>query len=191
MPKGCEEGILKGMYKLSSTKSTDKKVTLQAQLFGSGAILNEVLRAQQILADDYGVGCDVWSVTSYSEMAREARSVHRVNNLHPGKTPEKSYLETVLEGIEGPFISSSDNVRLVADQIREWVPGDYVVLGTDGFGRSDTREQLRRHFEIDAESVAFATLNAISKHCNFDKGRLPKALKDLEIDPEKVDPLYA
>jgi pyruvate dehydrogenase E1 component len=191
MPKGCEEGILKGLYKYSSTKSTDKKVKVQAQLFGSGTILNEVLRAQQILSDDYGVGCDVWSVTSYSELARDARSVHRVNNLHPGKAPEPSYLESALDGLTGPFISSSDNVRLVADQIREWVPGDYVVLGTDGFGRSDTREQLRRHFEIDAESVTFATLNALAKDGNFDKRRLPKALKDLNIDPEKVDPLYA
>ena len=191
MPKGSTEGILKGMYKLSSTDSTDKKVKLRPQLFGSGTILNEVLRAQKILAEKYEIGCDVWSVTSYSELAREARSVERRNNMHPGSQPERSYLETILAGVAGPFISSSDNVRLVADQIREWVPGDYVVLGTDGFGRSDTREQLRRHFEIDAESVAFATLTALSKHCNFDKNRLPKALQELAIDPDKVDPLYA
>ncbi len=102
-----------------------------------------------------------------------------------------SYLQQSLAGVEGPFISSSDNVRLVADQIRKWIPGEYDVLGTDGFGRSDTRKQLRRHFEIDAESVVFATLVALARQKCFDEKRLPQILAELEIDPEKVDPQYA
>lgn len=191
MPQGCHEGILKGMYKLRSTETSDEKAKLRPQLFGSGTILNEVLRAQDMLASQYGIGTDVWSVTSYSELCRDAMQTQRWNRLHPGEPQKASYLETALQGVEGPFISSSDNVRLVADQIREWVPGDYVVLGTDGFGRSDTRPQLRRHFEIDAECITFATLSALSQHCNFEKGRLPQVLTELQIDPEKVDPLYA
>ncbi len=192
MPDGCEEGILKGMYKLSSTETTDEKVKLRPQLFGSGTILNEVRRAQEILETKYGVGTDLWSVTSYSELARDAAAAERWNRHHPGKPSKNSYLETGLDGVEGPVISASDNVRAVADQIRAWIPNsDYHVLGTDGFGRSDTRESLRRHFEIDAEHVTFTTLTALSKHCNFDKKRLPKVMNELQIDPEKVNPQYA
>lgn len=194
MPEGSREGILKGMYRLRSTETSDSRVTKRPQLFGSGTILNEVLRAQDLLASEYGVGSDVWSVTSYSELSRDAHAVARWNHLHPSETPRKSYLTEQLEDVDGPIISSSDNVRLVADQIRPWVPCDnldYVVLGTDGFGRSDTREQLRRHFEIDAECITFATLSTLSKHCNFDKTRLPQVLSDLQIDPDKVDPVTA
>ena len=153
-----------------------------------------MLRAQDLLASQYGVGSDVWSVTSYSELGRDAHSVARWNHLHPDQPQRTSYLTSQLEGVEGPIISSSDNVRLVADQIRPWIPcdnRDYVVLGTDGFGRSDTREQLRRHFEIDAECMTFATRSTLSKHGNFDTAQLPQVLRDLRIDPEKVDPLHA
>nr|MBC8290744.1 pyruvate dehydrogenase (acetyl-transferring), homodimeric type [Planctomycetota bacterium] len=190
MPEGCREGILKGLYQLSTTKSPGKSKK-RPQLFGSGTILNEVLRGQQILAETYGIGTDVWSVTSYSELARDARTVHRWNRLHPTKAAKQSYLEEALAKADGPFISSSDNVRLVADQIREWVPGPYAVLGTDGFGRSETRAQLRDHFEISAEHVAFTTLVELMKIGEFDKRKLTKAGKDLGIDIEKVDPLYA
>ena len=190
MPEGCREGILKGLYHLSATKATGKSKK-RPQLFGSGTILNEVLRGQQILEEQFGIGSDVWSVTSYSELAREARTVQRQNRLHPTKAAKKSYLEQALGKTDGPFISSSDNVRLVADQIREWVPGPYTVLGTDGFGRSETREQLRDHFEISGEHVAFTTLVELMKLGEFDKRKLTKAGKDLGIDPEKVDPLYA
>ena len=191
MPEGSHDGILSGMYKLRSTESSDANAKQRPQLFGSGTILNEVLRAQDMLASQYGIGTDVWSVTSYSELCREAMQVQRWNRLHPAEPPRSSYLEQVLDGVDGPFISSSDNVRLVADQIREWIPGDYVILGTDGFGRSDTRPQLRRHFEIDAECVTFATLSALARSGNFDAAKLPQVLADLKIDPEKVDPLYA
>ena len=190
MPKGCHEGILKGIYKLRSTESSEKG-KVRPQLFGSGTILNEVLRAQDMLASQFGIGTDVWSVTSYSELGRECAATQRWNSLHPDQPAKKSYLETVLGGVNGPFISSSDNVRLVGEQIRRWVPGDYTVLGTDGFGRSDTRRQLRRHFDIDAECVTYATLLALAKQGQFDKGRLPQVLKDLGIDADKIDPQYA
>ncbi len=184
------EGILKGMYRLTAKTASAKKKA-RPQLFGSGTILNEVVRAQGILKERFSVDCDVWSVTSYSELCRDAMSNTRWNRLHPGEKPRKSYLERMLEGTIGPFIASSDNVRLVSDQIRQWVPGDYVVLGTDGFGRSDTRRVLRRHFEIDAECVVFATLDALARQGEFAADKLPQALTDLGIDPGKIDPRTA
>ena len=190
MPEGVEEGILKGIYKLKSTEGTNGK-ELRPQLFGSGTILREVLRGQEILAEKYGIGSDVWSVTSYSELARDARATSRWNRMHPGEETKKSYLEELFAEHEGPFIASSDNVRLVHDQIREWIPGTYTALGTDGFGRSDSRPNLRRHFEVDGECVAYATCEALSRHCNFDKKRLPEVIKELEIDPDKIDPAFA
>jgi pyruvate dehydrogenase E1 component len=192
MPEGdhVRAGILQGMYKLKSVEG-DGKRELRPQLFGSGTILREVLRGQEILAEKYGIGSDVWSVTSYSELAREARAAARWNRLHPTEKPRPSYLEQLFGQSKGPFIASSDNVQLVADQVREWLPGTYTALGTDGYGRSDTRPKLRRHFEIDAEFVAYSTCEALSRHCNFDRKRLPEVLRELEIDPDKVDPAYA
>jgi pyruvate dehydrogenase E1 component len=190
MPAGAAEGILRGMYRLSSVDGK-RPITHRPQLFGSGPILQEVLQAQQILAERYGVGSDAWSVTSYTELARDAVAATRWNRLHPREEPRRSYLEKQLAGHDGPFISASDNVRLVADQIREWVPGTYVALGTDGFGRSDTREALRRHFEVDAECTVYATLAALSRHRQFDRDRLPEVIRELSIDPEKVNPLIA
>ena len=182
MPEGHEQGILSGMYKVSSTDGGDGQ-KCRPQLFGSGPILRDVLSAQQTLKDKYEIGSDVWSVTSYSELAREAGDVSRWNRLHPDEEPRVSYLERCLAGVPGPFISASDNVRLVADQIRQWVPGDYVVLGTDGFGRSDTRENLRRHFEIDAASTVYAVLESLSHGCEFPKERLPYVLRELGTRP--------
>ncbi len=150
-----------------------------------------MVRAQGILKDRFDIDCDVWSVTSYSELCREAMATTRWNRMHPGEKPRKSYVERTLDGNAGPFIASSDNVRLVPDQIRQWVPGDFTVLGTDGFGRSDTRKVLRRHFEIDAECVTYATLEALTKKGEFDADKLPQALKDLGIDPDKIDPRTA
>jgi pyruvate dehydrogenase E1 component len=191
MPDGIEEGILKGMYKVKSVEADGTKSKYRPQLFGSGPILREAERAQQILAERYGFSSDLWSVTSYSQLCREARDVERWNRLHPGEPQRRSYLEQALDGIEGPFIATSDNVMLVADQIRPWVPGTYVTLGTDGFGRSSTREVLRRHFEIDAEHTTFAALSALSQHCQFDKPRLAKAVTELGLDPETVNPAIA
>ena len=192
MPEGDQivEGILKGMYKLKSTDSGDGQKH-RPQLFGSGTILNEVLRAQAILKEKYNIGTDVWSVTSYSELCRATMDAERWNMLHPNEESKKSYLTKVLEGINGPFIAASDNVRLVPDQIRQWIPGKYTVLGTDGFGRSDTRTVLRRHFEVDGECTAYATLLAMADYDAFDRGQLPQVLKDLGIDPDKVNPRTA
>ncbi len=187
---GVIEGILKGMYKFSSTPSSDGQKQ-RPQLFGSGTILNEALRAQQLLQEKYNIGSDVWSVTSYSELCREAMSTTRYNNLHPNDEPKQSYLEKTLAGIDGPFISVSDNIRMVGDQIRQWVPGSYTVLGTDGFGRSDTRTALRRHFEIDAECTAYAALHALSENGNFGKSKLTSVLSELGIDPNKLEPRTA
>jgi pyruvate dehydrogenase E1 component len=184
-------GILKGMYRLGGTDAGNADQQLRPQLLGSGTILREVERAQKILAEKYQVSTDLWSVTSYSELCREAMSVDRWNRLHPHESPRKSFLEETLGGNEGLFVSSSDNVRLVADQIRQWVPGTYIILGTDGFGRSDTREALRRHFEIDAESITYATLEGLSRKGQFDKARLPGIIQELGIDPDQVNPLTA
>ena len=186
--ENVSEGILKGMYKLNSTEGSNKQ---RPQLFGSGTILREALRAQEILSEKFGIGSDVWSVTSYSELRRSAQAAERWNRLNPNETPKKSYLEETLAGIGGPFISTSDNVRLVADQIRQWVPGDYYVLGTDGFGRSETRPGLRRHFEIDGECTAITALSGLAKADAFDSGRLSEAIATLGVDPAKIDAVMA
>jgi pyruvate dehydrogenase E1 component len=160
MPEGAAEGIVRGLYLVRQGEGKARREE-RPQLFGSGTLLNEVLRAQQLLWTEWQVAADVWSVTSYSELAREAQAVERENALRPEQPRKASYLERALHGLRGPFVASSDNVRLVADQVRRWIPGPYRVLGTDGFGRSDTRERLRRFFEVDAESVAYATLVAL------------------------------
>lgn len=184
-------GILKGMYKLKGVEAGNAEQAVRPQLFGSGPILREVERAQKLLAEKYNISTDLWSVTSYSELCREAAAVDRWNRLHPQEEPKKSYVEEVLGEEDGLFVSSSDNVRLVADQIRQWIPGTYIILGTDGFGRSDTREALRRHFEIDAEHIVYATLEGLSRKGQFRKDELPQAIEDLGIDPDQVDPATA
>jgi pyruvate dehydrogenase E1 component len=184
------DGIIRGMYRHGSTDSGEGQ-RHRPQLFGSGTILREAIRAQQILKDKYNIGCDVWSVTSYNELRRDAMDCQHWNDLHPGQPAKRSYLEQVLDGVTGPFISTSDNVRLVADQIREWIPGEYIVLGTDGFGRSETRPELRRHFQIDAECTTYATLRGLARMGAFDASKLPEVLKQLEIDAEKINPLNA
>lgn len=190
MPSGVEKGIVKGLYPLDPSIPAKKRAN-RPQLFGSGPILNYVIRAQKILAEQFNIEADVWSVTSYNELKRDAQAVTRWNRLHPDQKPKTSYLEQALAGLKGPFISSSDNVQLVAEQIRPYMPGQYLVCGTDGFGRSESRDALRRHFEIDAECVAYATLVALSKEGQFDAKKLPAALKSLGIDPNKVDPATA
>ena len=133
----------------------------------------------------------MWSVTSYSELCREAQAVERWNRLHPGDAPRQSFLESSLGELAGPFIAASDNVRLVAEQIRQWIPGRYVTLGTDGFGRSDSREALRKHFEMNAENIVFATLSALAAEGGFERSRLAEAMNALGIDPEQVNPAIA
>ncbi|MCH8830876.1 MAG: pyruvate dehydrogenase (acetyl-transferring), homodimeric type, partial [Planctomycetes bacterium] len=197
LPADAAQSILKGMYVVSSQEpspsasgktGSKRKDAARPQLFGSGPLVREALRAQRILADSYGVGSDVWSVTSYTELRRDALAAARDNHLHPEKPKQKSFLQTMLAGRSGPFVAVSDNVRLVPEQITRWIPGRYVVLGTDGFGRSDTRDALRRYFEIDAECIAYAALSAMAQDGDFDQRKLTKALKDLGIDPDKVNP---
>ncbi len=189
MPEGCEEGIIKGMYKYSSVEADGGQK--RVQLFGSGAILRETLRAQTMLAEKYGVSSDVWSVTSYTQLRREAQACRRWNLLHPDQDPRKSYLESAIDGVEGPFIAASDYVCALAEQLTPWIPGEYRVLGTDGMGRSETREALRRHFDVDAESITLATLYELQLKGEFAATEVAQAVKDLGIDPDKVDPVMA
>ncbi|HEV7224975.1 MAG TPA: pyruvate dehydrogenase (acetyl-transferring), homodimeric type, partial [Pirellulales bacterium] len=189
MPAGVEEGIVRGIYKLAAVDAGAKRP--KVNLFGSGTILREVLRAQQILADRYKISSQAWSVTSYTELRRDAQSCDRWNMLHPGEKPRQAYLEQVLAGEEGPFIASSDYIRAIAEQVSPWVPGGLMALGTDGLGRSETREHLRRHFEVDAECITLATLRQLAERKQFDPGQLAKAIKDLGILPDKIDPMIA
>jgi pyruvate dehydrogenase E1 component len=191
MPAGAEAGILSGMYRLHCVTPEHTRCTARPQLFGSGSLLPEVLRAQELLARQYGIGSDVWSVTSYCQLRREAQSVDRTNALHPGQPKSRSYLEEILNGITGPFVAVTDYVKLVPDQIRQWIPGQYVTLGTDGFGRSDTRAALRRHFEVDAEHIVYAALRALSESSDVDAAILPNAMRTLGIDASSMDPAVA
>lgn len=184
MPEGVEDGILKGLYKFKPGASGTK---LKAHLFGSGPIIREALRAQEIL-EKYGVSADVWSATSYKELRVEVLQTRRWNRLHPLSAPRKSYLETVLEKETGVFVAVSDNVKLVADQIAPWVPGGLISLGTDGYGRSDTRQALRRFFEIDAEMTTVTVLHALANQGKLDRKVVAQAIKDLGIDPDKPFP---
>jgi pyruvate dehydrogenase E1 component len=186
MPAGVEEGILKGLYKFRPSVEGKKH---RAHLFGSGALLKETLRAQEILAEKYDVAADVWSATSYNQLRREALGVERWNRLHPESEPKKAYVETVLEKEEGVFVAVSDYMKIVPDQIAAWVPGGLTTLGTDGFGRSDTREKLRRFFEVDAELAVVAVLHALALKGIVDKKVVSQAIVDLNIDPEKETPL--
>ena len=183
MPEGCREGILKGLYKF---RAAPEKTKLRAQIFGSGPIINQALRAQTILAEQYGVAADVWSATNYKWLRTDALEARRWNMLHPTEKPKKSYLETLLEGEQGPFIAVSDNMKIVPDQIAPWVPGGLMTLGTDGFGRSDTRANLRRFFEVDAELTVIATLYALAEKGALEKKIVEQAIKDLNVAPEKA-----
>jgi pyruvate dehydrogenase E1 component len=186
MPDGCEEGILNGLYKFRPGEPGKK---FRAQILGSGSILREALRAQQILAERYDVSADVWSATNYKKLRSEALEARRWNRLHPEAAPRKSYLENTLAGQDGVFVAVSDNMKIVPDQIAPWVPGGLTTLGTDGFGRSDTRPNLRRFFEVDAESTVVATLFALHRAGKLDAKAVSKAAADLGIDPEKTHPV--
>ena len=189
MPEGVEEGIIRGMYRFSSREAGTSRPPVQ--LLGSGAILRCALEAQRVLAESYGVASDVWSVTSYSELRREAQACRRWNMLHPESPPRRAYLEQMLDGISGPFVACSDFVRAVPEQLAPWIPGPYLALGTDGLGRSDTRAALRRHFEVDAAFIALAALYQLHRKGDIPASTVRQAIRDLEIDPEKTDPLFA
>lgn len=189
MPKGSEEGILKGMYKFKA--SGKKNLKLKAQLFGSGTILNEVIKAAQILEDDYRIGTDIWSVTSYKELRRDAVDVERWNMLNPTEKQKKNYIEKTLEKSDGVFVAASDYVKTLPDSISKWFPGRLYSLGTDGFGRSETREALRDFFEVDAKHIVFATLVALFKEGKIQDKAVEKAAKELGINPDKLNPMIS
>jgi pyruvate dehydrogenase E1 component len=186
MPAGVEEGIIRGIYKLGSVDVEANSP--RVQLFGSGAILREVLRAQGILAEKYGVASDVWSVTSYKELRRDAQACRRWNVLHPTEPRRESFLAKAIAGVKGPFIAASDYVRAVPEQISGWVPGGLFALGTDGFGRSEARAALRRFFDVDAECITIAALSRLADENQFDRAKIAQAIRDLDVNPEKVDP---
>src|SRR5882724_7518858 len=183
MPEGAQEGILTGLYKF---KAAPEKGKHHAHIFGSGPLINEALRAQTILAQKYGVAADVWSATNYKSLRNDALETRRWNMLHPVEKPKKSYLETLLQNEKGPFIAVSDNMKAVPDQIAPWVPGGLMTLGTDGYGRSDTRENLRRFFEVDAELTVIATLYALAEQGAVERKVVEKAIKDLDVSPDKA-----
>jgi len=187
-PEGLDrEGVLKGIYRFKPAEGGKAVV----QLFGSGPILNEALRAQQILGEKYGVPADVWSATSYNELRRDALAVERWNRLHPDQPLRRPYIVEALKDAEGPIVAATDYMKALADQVAPWLPGRMESLGTDGFGRSDNREHLRRHFEVSAESIAVAALSRLAREGKFDVQRAQKAFEELGVDTEKIDAAIA
>ena len=195
MPAGAEAGIIKGMYLLEDGGAKEYKVQGKAmtdqriRLLGSGTILREVRAAAQILRDDYKVAVDVWSVTSFNALRKDGLSTSRWNMMHPTKKEKVSYVTKCLSGVSGPVIASTDYMKVHADQIREFVPDTYRVLGTDGFGRSDTRENLRHFFEVNRHFVVLAALTELKARGIVTAETIAKAMKAMGINQDKVDPL--
>ncbi|MBY0525954.1 MAG: pyruvate dehydrogenase (acetyl-transferring), homodimeric type [Gemmataceae bacterium] len=187
MPEDCAEGILRGMYRYRPAPIASK--IEKVNLLGSGSLLREALRAQEMLAERFGVAADVWSVTSYKQLRQDALDADRWNLLHPEETPRRSYLEQLLANEKGAFLAVSDYMKAVPEMIGRWVPGGLYPLGTDGFGRSDSREVLRRFFEVDAECIALASLHRLAQRGAIKPARVAQAIKELDIDPEKANPL--
>jgi pyruvate dehydrogenase E1 component len=189
MPDGRDvrEGILKGMYRFRASEKKDAK--LQAQLFGSGTIMFEVLKAQEILEQKYGIAADVWSVTSYKELYREANDCERWNLLHPGQKPRVPYVSECLKNASGVFVAASDYMKVLPETISQWVPGKLVSLGTDGFGRSENRAALRDFFEVDAKHIVIATLSALLRDNKIKAETVQQAIKELGVDAERPSPV--
>jgi pyruvate dehydrogenase E1 component len=186
MPDGARDGILKGMYVVKPT--TTPKAKLRAQLFGSGTILTEAIKAQQILEEKYNVGADVWSVTSYTNLYKDGHAADRWNRLHPTATPRVPYVTQVTKDAPGVFVAASDYLKVLPDAIDQWLPRKLHSLGTDGFGRSESRAALRNFFEVDARFIALATLYALMQEKQVEAKVVTQAIKDLGIDTEKADP---
>ena len=184
LPEGAEEGIRRGLYRLRAG-GTHK---LRVQLLGCGAILREVEAAATMLEEEWGVSADVWSATSFNELRRDGIHVERWNRLHPGETPRVSYVAEQLGATEGPVIAATDYMRSFADQIRVFVPRRYTVLGTDGFGRSDTRESLRSFFEVDRRHVVVAALEALAAEGALPRQKAAEAILEYQIDADAPDP---
>ena len=185
MPSGVEDGILKGMYLLQ----VGGQGKIRAQLMGSGTILREVLGAAELLEKDFNIPVDVWSVTSFNELRREALAVERWNQLHPDHPPKKCYIETCLANRPGPYVAATDYMKIIPDQIQRWVPGPFVSLGTDGYGRSDDRKALRQHFEVDKRYIAVSALKALADDDVLDQKTVAQAIEKYGIDPDRPDPV--
>jgi pyruvate dehydrogenase E1 component len=186
MPEGVRDGILKGLYRFRATRKPDAK--LRAQLFGSGAILPEVIKAQEMLEEKFGIGADVWSVTSYGELQRDGHAVDRWNMLHPAEPPRVPYVTHCLKDAPGVLVAASDYVKALPDSIDKWLPRRLHALGTDGFGRSEGRAALRDFFEVDARFVVLSTLAALTREGQLDSKVVADAMKTFNIDPEKKNP---
>jgi len=191
MPEGCEQGILKGLYKLLDAPKVEGKSGLRAQLIGSGAILNEVVKARTILAEKYGVAADVWSATSYKELRRDGMECDRFNLFNPEKPAKVPYITQILGNTEGVIVAASDYVKVMSDMIGRWIPRPIVSLGTEGYGRSENRASLRDFFEVDARYVVLATLHALARDGKIKQSVVSQAIKDLGINPDKLNPLIA
>jgi pyruvate dehydrogenase E1 component len=189
MPDGAKEGILKGIYRLSAPEVKAKG--LEAQLLGSGAILNEARKAQKILGEKYGVAAAVWSVTSYKQLYRDGQTVERWNTLHPAEPPRVPYVTECLRDAPGVFVAASDYLKALPDSIARWIPGPLVSLGTDGFGRSDSRAALRKFFEVDANAITVAALAALARQKRIKPEVVLQAMKEAGMDPEKPEPVTA
>ena len=185
MPAGVEDGILRGMYLLQ----VGGQGQIRPQLMGSGTILREVLGAAEMLMEDFGIPSDVWSVTSFNELRRDALEVERWNQLHPEDTPRKCYIEEALADRQGPYVAATDYMKIVPDQIQRWVPGRFISLGTDGYGRSDGRAALRNHFEVDKRYIVVTTLQALADDGALDSKTVADAIEKYGIDPDKPDPV--
>jgi pyruvate dehydrogenase E1 component len=188
MPEGSEEGIVKGLYLF---KGAPGERTHRAQIFGSGTMLPEALKAQEWLAEHHDVGADIWSATSYQQLRVDGLETERWNRLHPEEPRRQPYVTECLEQADGPVIAVSDSMKTVPDQIARWVPAPFVPLGTDGFGRSDTRVALRRHFEVDAGNIVVATLAALAEFGDVKPEAVSEAIKRYEVDPDRVAPFFA
>ena len=189
MPGDVKEGILKGMYRFRA--SADKKSKLRAQLFGSGAILNEVLRAQEVLEQKYGVAADVWSITSYKALYTDGIEAERVNRLHPGNKQVVPYVSQCLAGAPGVLVAATDYLKTLPNMISRWMPRRLASLGTDGFGRSEGRTSLRDFFEVDSKFIVLAALHELMQEGQIDRNVVEKAIKDLGINPDKPNPVTA
>ncbi len=186
MPAGVEDGILKGMYLLDVSEKPGK---VRVQLMGSGTILREVIAAGELLEADFDIPTDIWSVTSFNELRREALEIERWNQLHPAEEPRKCYIEQCLADRPGPYVAATDYMKIVPDQIQRWVPGTFVSLGTDGYGRSDGRDALRQHFEVDKRYIAVTALKALADDGRIDQKTVAEAISKYGIDPDKPDPV--
>jgi pyruvate dehydrogenase E1 component len=187
-PEGCEEGVIKGMYKLTAAQDGAKHTV---QLLGSGAILGEVLAAAKILSEDYDINADIWSMTSFTQLIRDAQECDRWNLLHPEEVQRSPYITQQLALTDGPVIAASDYIKTSLAQLAMYVPHHYSVLGTDGFGRSDTRAKLRHFFEVDRYFIVISTLKALAEEGDIEASVVSQAIVKFDIDPNKISPIQA